>query len=171
MQNKGNICTSYFWGQEKKGCKRTTMVLDLILWGNLYPEHMRETATYRKQIRIPPQPVWPLGTNTQLWYNVLLPRYNLYQEHKREITRTKQTTVPPRHACPTIWYWRQIVCYSKIFNYSFNFTLRPKLKNTYKTYWGWLTEVVTIYNDMYIAVTAALLQHRTVLYRTGLPIS
>ena len=95
-----------------------------------------------------------------------VPRCNLYQEHKREITRTKQTTVPPRHPCPTIWYWRQIVCYSKIFNYSFNFTLRPKLKNTYKAYWGWLTEVVTIYNDMCMAVTAALLQYRTVLYRT-----
>ena len=24
--------------------------------------------------------------NTPLWYNVSLPRYNLYQEHKREIT-------------------------------------------------------------------------------------
>ena len=78
------------------------MVSDLIPWGNLYPEHMRETAAHRKQVRIPPRPAQPLGTNTQLWYNVLLPRYNLYQEHKREITRTEQTTVPPRHACPTI---------------------------------------------------------------------
>ena len=43
-----------------------------------------------------------LGTNTQLWYHVLLPQNNLYQEHKREITRKKQITVPTRHACPTI---------------------------------------------------------------------
>ena len=150
MQNKGDICTSYFWGQEK-GCKRTTMVLDLILWDNLYHEHMRETATYRKQIRIPPRPVWPLGTNTQLWYNVLLPRYNLYQEHKREITRTKQTTVPPRHACPTIWYWRQIVCYSEIFNYSFHFRrLRTYL-------YGIRTEMVYTYSDTYYVLTGCFL--------------
>ena len=89
-------------GDKEEGYKQTAVVLDLIPWGNLYPEYTKEIPTYRKQIRISPRPVWPPGTNTQLWYNVLLPQYNLYQEHKREITHTKQTTVPPRHACPTI---------------------------------------------------------------------
>ena len=47
--------------------------------------------------------------NTQLWYNVLPPRYDLYQEHKREITHMNQTTVPPRHVWPLgtntqLWY-------------------------------------------------------------------
>ena len=136
---------------KKKGCKRTTMVLDLILWGNLYPEHMRETATYRKQIGIPPRPVWPLGTNTQQWYGVLLPRYHLYQERKREITRTKQIRIPLRHACPIIWYWRQIVCYSEISNYSFHFRrLRTYL-------YGIRTETDYTYSDTYYTVTGCFL--------------
>ena len=65
------------------------MVLDSIPWDNLYPENTREIATYRKQIRIPPRPAWPEVTNTQQWHDGSIPRYNLYQERKREITLTE----------------------------------------------------------------------------------
>ena len=51
------------------------------------------------------------------------------------------------------FYWRHIICYSKIFNYSFNFCFwKLKIK---KHIQGLLR---------FMATTAALLQHHTVLY-------
>ena len=55
--------------------------------GTISIKSTRERSPIWKQTMAPPRHAWPLGTNTQLWYNVSLPRYNLYQENKREITR------------------------------------------------------------------------------------
>ena len=83
------------------------------------------------------KPAWPVGTNTQQWQDGSIPRYNLYQEPKREITRAEinhDATAAPLSCCWIGSIGDKLFPYSEIFNYSFNFILGPQLKDTCKTY-------------------------------------
>ena len=80
------------------------MLLAMWVWESRYFQAYKDDILVRCKIRATFAPPTfedkEKVANTQLWYNVLLPWYNLYQERKREIPHMNQTTVPPRHVWP-----------------------------------------------------------------------
>ena len=158
MQNKSNICTYYFWGQGKvastrKGCKYTVTALRLDYRGTISLSRAQERDRHLAKANQN-----TATTRPACWYKhtamarCFVPAVqSLSRAQERDHTCGNKSWC--RRGTPVLlldrFHWRQFICYSKIFNYSFFFFYSwRKLKNTSKTYWGWLTEVVTIYKDI-----------------------
>ena len=152
-KNKGDIRTSYFWGQGK-GCKHTVMALSFASAVQSLSRAQERDCPYGDKPELHHSPPGLKVANTQQWHWDPLARYNLYQERKREITHTEANLIATAARLAYLldrFHWRQIVCYSEIFNYSFHFRrLRTYL-------YGIRTEMVYTYTDTYYVSTGCFL--------------